>query len=67
MASVTRSLNALPTRRDTAALQPLIDDVRRDLDSLRTVLNTHVHSGITAGAANSGAPTTTAGALLTTV
>lgn len=66
MASVNRQLNALPTRRDTAALQPLIDDIRLDLDALRTLLNTHVHSGITAGAANSGVTTTLAAALRTT-
>lgn len=66
MASVIRQLNAMPGHRDTGALFPLIDDIRLDLDALRTLLNTHVHSGVTAGAGNTGVTTTLATALRTT-
>jgi hypothetical protein len=34
-------------------------DVQADLEQLRALLATHVHSGVTTGAGNSGAPTVT--------
>lgn len=47
-------------------LTPLIDEVaaiQADLAALRTLFANHVHSGITAGAANSAAPTVAPAAL----
>jgi len=46
-------------------LRIAIDDIRRDLESLRSVFNAHVHGGVTTGAANSGASTTTVPVLRT--
>jgi hypothetical protein len=66
MASVSKQVNALPSKREVAALRALVEDMRLDLDALRTQLNAHVHSGVTAGGANTGAPTTSAAALRTT-
>ena len=49
-----------PTMRE---LRALLNSILVDLAALRSLLNTHVHSGVTAGGANTGAPTTTAAAL----
>lgn len=37
----------------------LLKAILIDIDSLRQQINTHVHGGITAGAANTAVPTTT--------
>lgn len=49
--------------RVLATLVAQVNALVADVTAIRTTLNAHVHSGITAGAANSGAPTTTAAAL----
>jgi len=46
-------------------LYQLIVAIQADLVALQTQLNTHVHSGITTGASNSAAPTTTLATLNT--
>lgn len=40
-----------------AAMTTELNKVKADLDALKAKYDAHVHSGITAGAANSGAPT----------
>jgi hypothetical protein len=46
-------------------LYQMIESLRIDLAALQTQLNTHVHSGVTAGGANTAAPTTTLATLNT--
>lgn len=65
MASVKEQF-ALTNDQQIAYLRRLIDDMRLDLSEIRSVLNTHVHGGVSTGAGNSGAPTTTVGPLRTT-
>jgi hypothetical protein len=53
-------VGAQPTLREMNAL---LQSILVDLTALRTLLNTHVHSGVTAGGANTGVTTVTAAAL----
>lgn len=63
--SVTQRTNKIPDQVTRQELFMLLTDMRADLETLRVQLNTHVHSGVTAGAGNTGAPTTTVAALTT--
>lgn len=65
--SIAQRVNALSNHKDADELYALLLVMRADLEALRAALNAHVHSGVTAGGANSGAPTTTVPALLTTL
>lgn len=57
--SVKQRFGAMPAALKVRQLQALIAALQQDVELLRAQLNTHVHSGITTGASNSGAPTTT--------
>ncbi len=60
--SVIQQLNAAGfSRQQSKALAALLEQVRQDIESTRLQLNAHVHSGVTAGGANTAAPTTTLG------
>jgi hypothetical protein len=48
---------SLPPEQQTEHLYKMIEAVRLDLEALRNLLATHVHSGITAGGANTAVPT----------
>jgi hypothetical protein len=50
---------ALPPGQTYDDLFKLWQATQADLEQIRNLLATHVHSGITAGGANSGAPTVT--------
>ena len=63
--SIARRTNAIPDHFTAREMRELLLQVQADLAAINARLNTHVHSGITAGGANSGAPTTT-GAIGTT-
>lgn len=63
--SVTQRTNKLPDKVTAQELFMLLTDMRTDLETLRVQVNTHVHSGVTTGASNSGAPTTTIASLTT--
>ncbi len=49
---------ALPGRQVEAPVTALIRAILIDLTSIRTVFNAHVHSGVTAGGANTAVSTT---------
>lgn len=57
--SVRQRTNAMPDHISAREVYALLTQVQADLAALNARLNTHVHSGVTAGGANSGAPTTT--------
>jgi len=65
--SISQRLNAMANHKDADQLYQLIVAVRADLEALRLKVNTHVHSGVTAGGANTAAPTTTVASLNTTL
>ena len=64
--SVANRTNNMHNHKDADELYQLVLSLRNDVESLRVLLNTHVHSGVTAGAANTAVPTTTLAALNTT-
>lgn len=64
MASIKERYSAV-NNRQIEELRAILNDIRLDLAELRSVVNSHVHGGVTSGGANSGAPTTTVGALRT--
>lgn len=49
-----------------AELRAIVDDILRDLTAIRSAFNAHVHSGVTTGGGNSGAPTSSIPVLRTT-
>lgn len=57
--SVVQRTNAMSDAISRSEVYALLEAIRTDLETLRVQLNTHVHSGVTAGGANTGAPTTT--------
>ena len=57
--SVKLRTNHIPDTLTGAELYRLLTQIQVDLAAINARLNTHVHSGVTAGGANSGAPTTT--------
>lgn len=61
--SINQRINHIANRPDIDELRPLLVSILTDLAALRTLLNTHVHSGVTVGAGNTGVPTVTAAAL----
>lgn len=63
--SIKQRMSAVPSDITARELAALYNAILVDLAAIRTLLNTHVHSGVTAGGANTGAPTTTAAALQT--
>lgn len=54
-----RAGSAMPPGQSYDDLMKLMQAIQADIEALRNLLATHVHSGITAGGANSGAPTVT--------
>lgn len=62
---VSQRLGLLTPTEDHQDIRLLLAAVQADLAALRTWANTHVHSGITAGAANSAVATTLVPALNT--
>jgi hypothetical protein len=48
---------AQPPGQSTEDLYKMVEAVRLDLEALRNLLATHVHSGVTAGGANTAVPT----------
>lgn len=68
MASINQRVSAMNPNQDHEELRTLLLDILTDLAALRTAINAHTHSGVTAGAGTSGtANASTAGTLLTTV
>lgn len=65
-ASISQYMGAVPDQLTVRNMSTLMQSLLTDLTAIRTQLNTHVHSGITAGGANTAVPTTTAPALNTT-
>lgn len=72
MSSIKQSINAITPSGNAVAIHRILDDMRKDFESLktefnqlRTDYNAHVHGGITAGAANSAATTATTAAAVT--
>jgi len=63
--SVVQRANAMSDAISRSEAYALLEAIRTDLETLRAQLNSHVHSGVTAGAANTGAPTTTVASLET--
>lgn len=63
--SIKQRLQAVPSDITARELAALYNTILVDLAAIRTLLNTHVHSGVTVGAGDTGAPTTTAAALQT--
>jgi GpV Apex motif len=63
--SIKLRVNSLAPKDDNIQLRILYESLRVDLEALRVQLNTHVHSGITAGGANTAVPTTTIASLNT--
>jgi hypothetical protein len=63
--SVAQRTAALAQHVDAEQLYKLLTQIQADLAALRAQVNAHVHSGVTAGAANTGAPTTTLASLNT--
>jgi predicted DNA-binding protein len=63
--SVVQRTNAMSDSISRGEVYYLLEAIRTDLEALRSLLNTHVHSGVTAGGANTGAPTTTIASLET--
>jgi hypothetical protein len=57
--SINQGTNAMPGRLLGMELEQLLNAILADLAALRTQMNTHVHSGITAGGANTAVATTT--------
>ena len=53
-----RSAGAVPSE-GTDELFIVLRAVQADIEQLRALLATHIHSGVTVGAGNTGAPTTT--------
>lgn len=54
-----RAGSALPPGQTYDDLYKLFLAVQADVEQLRALLASHVHSGVTAGGANTGAPTVT--------
>lgn len=63
--SVVQRANAMSDAISRGEVYALLEAMRTDLETLRAQLNSHVHSGVTAGAANTGAPTSTVASLET--
>lgn len=63
--SVRQRTNRMSDQRESREIYMLIEALRLDLEALRVLLNTHVHSGVTTGGGNTGAPTSTIAALNT--
>lgn len=61
--SLIQALNAADIPPQAArVIGAALEEMRNDIEKLRNMHNTHVHSGVTAGGANTAVPTT----LLTT-
>lgn len=63
--SIGQRMNAIADHEAAQELRFLIDSLRADVEAIRVQLNTHIHSGVTVGAGNTAAPTTTIAALNT--
>lgn len=63
--SIKQRMRAVPSDVTARELFALYNAILVDLAAIRTLLNTHVHGGVTVGAGNTGVPTTTAAALQT--
>lgn len=64
--SVTlRTQGSMQPHMDVFHLYKLVTAVQADLAALQAQVNTHIHSGVTTGAGNTGAPTTTLATLNT--
>lgn len=57
--SVRQSQSGNYSNQSIDDLYRLFREIQADLEQLRALLATHIHSGVTTGAGNSGAPTVT--------
>lgn len=57
--SVRQSQSGNYSTQSIDDLYRLFREVQADIEQLRALLATHVHSGVTVGAGNTGAPTVT--------
>lgn len=63
--SVAQRTGAIPSGLAAFELYQLVLSLRNDVEALRLIVNSHVHSGVTVGAGNTGALVTPAAALNT--
>lgn len=57
--SITVRCGAITDAQDSAQIAALLNQVYADLVALQNAYNSHTHSGVTAGSANSAGPSST--------